>query len=74
MTENYALCRHSINVDPTEFYASLVSTPRDFPSQNSGDLRMPTHLWGDAQRARFGRLSGAVARGGLRPLRNPVSE
>ena len=24
MTENYALCRHSINVDPTEFYASRV--------------------------------------------------
>ena len=36
---------------------------------------MPTPFWGDdAQRARYGRFPEAVARGELRPLRDPNSE
>ena len=31
---------------------------------------MPTRLWGDVQRARYGRFPEAAARGGLRPLRD----
>ena len=35
---------------------------------------MPTRFWSDAQRARYGRLPEAVARGELRPVRDPNSE
>ena len=35
---------------------------------------MPTRFWGDVQRARYGRFPEAVARGELRPLRDPNSE
>ena len=31
LTENYALCRDSINVDPMEFYAPLVPVPHGCP-------------------------------------------
>ena len=35
---------------------------------------MPTRLWGDVQRARYGRFPEAVARGEFRTLRDPNSE
>ena len=35
---------------------------------------MPTRLWGDVQRARYGRLPEAVARGEFRALRDDTSE